>query len=148
MLKLIKSALGIAPRGSAAPRGGPDRARLAAAVLLVEAAHADYHCSAEEVDHVVQTIQRLWADVPEEYARELVEVAHAERERAVDVYEFTRSVNEGMTPDEKRAVLRAVWSVIRADGVIDKYEEHLARRLTQLLRLEHKDYIAAKHGEQ
>ena len=49
-----------------------------------------------------------------------------------------------MSRAQKLAILEAVWRVIYVDGKISKYEEHFARKLTNLLWLDHKDFIDAK----
>ncbi len=116
---------------------------LLATVLLLEAAHADYECSEEELEHVIETVKSLYS-LPHEYVEELLEFAHSERGTAVDLYEFTRRANDKMSRDEKCAIVEAVWRIIYADGQIDKHEEHFVRRLANLLWLEHKDFIAAK----
>jgi uncharacterized tellurite resistance protein B-like protein len=75
---------------------------------------------------------------------ELMELARCERAEAVDIQQFTRAANAEMGREEKLAVLEAVWRIILADGRIDKHEEYYARKLTHLLRLEHRDFIDAK----
>ena len=82
--------------------------------------------------------------ITEEEARELLEMAHKERDQSYDVYSFTRAINENFKMEEKQKVLEAAWRVMYSDGVIDKYEDALARKLMQLLRLEHKEAIDAK----
>ena len=39
-----------------------------------------------------------------------------------------------------------MWRVAFADGNVDKYEEHLIRRVHELLHLDHSDFIAAKQA--
>ena len=37
--------------------------------------------------------------------------------------------------------MRALWRVAFADGRIDRYEEHILRRIADLLYLRHQDFI-------
>ena len=122
---------------------GASRMELLSGVILLEAAHSDYNCTSEEMAHVVETLRSMYG-LPEEYMGELMAMAHSEREQAVDLHRFTRFVNEKMSRQEKMELLAGIWRVILADGVIDKYEEHFARKITDLLWLDHKDFIAAK----
>ena len=46
--------------------------------------------------------------------------------------------------DQKKEVLNSVWAIAFADGEMDKHEEHLIRRIADLLYLNHKDFINAK----
>jgi len=143
MLDLIKRAIGIGQAEDAGSDAGKPGLELLASVLLLEAAHSDYECSELELEHVVETVRALY-EIPHEYVLELMELARAERNKAVDIQHFTRHANERMSREEKLTVLEAVWRIILADGDIDKYEEHYARRLANLLWLEHKDFIDAR----
>jgi uncharacterized tellurite resistance protein B-like protein len=116
---------------------------LAACVILLEAAHADYESTDEELDHVLATIRHTFR-LSHEYAEELMVLARAEREQAVDLWEFTNAVNGNFSREEKIKVVEAVWRIIFADGEIDKHEDYFVRKLTNLLRLTHREMIGAK----
>ena len=120
-----------------------DRTQVAASVVLLEAAYADNDCTDEELDHVAQTLQTEFK-VNQEYVQELLEVAHQERSRAIDLWQFTNQINQQFSMDEKKSVLEGVWRIIYADGILEKHEDHFVRKLTGLLRLSHKDMIDAK----
>jgi uncharacterized tellurite resistance protein B-like protein len=143
MLHSIKKAIGFG--NTAIPHVVHDerKVELVAAVLLLEAAQSDYHCSENELLHVVETVKSLFM-LPGEYVEELIELARSERGKAVDIYQFARKANDQMSRAQKLAILDAVWRIIYVDGKISKYEEHFARKLTNLLWLEHKDFINAK----
>lgn len=146
MFGLIKKAIGLEGAGPL-PAGrseltGPS-IEVAACVVLLEAAYADYECSEDELEHVVSTMREIFS-LGEQEVRELVDIAHKEREHAVDVYGFTRAINEKFPASQKLKVLEALWKVMYSDGVIDKYEDALARMVVQLLRLERKEALEAK----
>jgi uncharacterized tellurite resistance protein B-like protein len=119
------------------------RTSIAACVVLLEAASADYECTDEELSHVVDTIKTIF-DLSHEYAEELVEISREERAKAVDLWRFTNQINKSFTREEKINVMEAVWRIVHADGQIEKYEDCFTRKLTNLLRLSHKDMIDAK----
>jgi len=120
-----------------------ERTRIAAGVILLEAAHADHECTDEELDHVIGTLRSDF-NLAQKHAEELLVLAHRERSQAVDLFEFTSHINNEFTRQEKKAVLEAVWRIIHSDGQLEKHEDHFARKLTHLLRLSHKDMIDAK----
>ena len=120
-----------------------ERTRIAASVILLEAAHADHECTDEELDHVIETLRSDF-NLTQKHAEELLELAHRERSQAVDLFEFTNHINNEFSKEEKKAVLEAVWRIIHIDGLLEKHEDHFARKLTHLLRLNHKDMIDAK----
>ena len=125
---------------------GPDndeRTRIAASVILLEAAHADHECTDDELDHVMKTLRSDF-DLSRKHAEDLLELAHRERSQAVDLFEFSNHINNEFSREEKTAVLEAVWRIIHIDGQLEKHEDHFVRKLTHLLRLSHKEMIDAK----
>ena len=120
-----------------------ERTKVAASVVLLEAAHIDNECTAEELEHVIQTLRSNF-NLSQEHAEELVELAHHERRNAVDIFEFTNHINIVFSKDEKKTILKDVWRIIHLDGQLEKHEDYFARKLTNLLRLNHDDMIEAK----
>ena len=144
MLNFIRQALtGSGPGPAASTTDREDRTRVAAGVILLEAAHADHECTDEELNHAIETLRSHFS-LSQKHAEELLELAHRERSQAVDLFEFTSHINNEFSKKEKKAVLEAVWRIIHADGQLEKHEDHFARKLTHLLRLTHKDMIDAK----
>jgi uncharacterized tellurite resistance protein B-like protein len=124
-------------------RSTEERTRIAASVILLEAAYADQKCTDEELNHVIGTLRSDF-NLSKKHAEDLLELAHRERSQAVDLFEFTNHINNEFSKQEKKAVLEAVWRIIHSDGQLEKHEDHFTRKLTHLLRLSHKDMIDAK----
>ncbi|MFC1523293.1 TerB family tellurite resistance protein [Thermodesulfobacteriota bacterium] len=120
-----------------------ERTKIAACVLLLEAAHIDEECTDEELDHVFATLKNHFS-LSQQCVEELIELSHKERHEAVDLWEFTSHMNQHFTKTEKIAVMEAVWRIIHTDGRLDKHEDHFAHKLANLLRLTHKELIDAK----
>ncbi|MGB1142752.1 MAG: TerB family tellurite resistance protein [Halioglobus sp.] len=119
------------------------RNRLAAAALLVETARADFRQDAGEE----AAMERLLAEslnLPLEEVHQLVTAASQRVDEAVSLYEFTRTINDYYSKDEKLALVSAMWQVAYADGDLDKYEEHLIRQVAELIYVPHADYIKLK----
>jgi uncharacterized tellurite resistance protein B-like protein len=144
MFHLIRNVLSNS-RGSSNESAPADeeRTRIAACVLLLETAHADNECTAEELSHVVAVMKDDFA-ISRQQAEELIDLAYRERERAVDLWEFTNQINQQFSRPEKLRVMEAVWRIIHADGQLEKHEDYFAHKLARLLRLKHQDMIAAK----
>jgi uncharacterized tellurite resistance protein B-like protein len=125
---------------------GPERqekTRIAASVILLEAAYADHECTDDELDHVIETLSSDF-DLSRKHVEDLLELAHRKRGQAVDLFEFTNHINNEFSHEEKKAVLEAAWRIIYIDGQLEKHEDHFVRKLTHLLRLSHKEMIEAK----
>ena len=125
---------------------GADRhtLQLATAVLLIEMMRSDYHIKDAERQAVLRAVQAKFELSPEEGA-DLVQLAEREARQATDYHQFTSLINKGFTAEQKERVIEYLWQVAYADGDLDKYEEHMVRKIAELLYVPHAAYIAAKH---
>lgn len=128
------------------PDVGEDPARgrdLAVAALLVEVLRADYDVSFAERRQVIEAIGSLLG-LDAAACEALLAEAEQSVDRAHDLHQFTSQLNENLSHREKRALMEQLWRVARADEVVHKYEEHLIRRVADLLHVSHREFIAAK----
>ena len=116
---------------------------LAVAALLVEVLRADYDVSPAEREQVTQSVTRL-LDLDADAGAALVAEAERHIDRSHDLYQFTSQVNRVYSEPEKLRLLEALWRVAWSDATVHKYEEHLIRRVADLLHVPHSGYIAAK----
>lgn len=117
--------------------------QVATCALLLEVAHSDDEFSGIEEDNIVRILKKDF-NLSEEYAQELMALSEQERKDSIDLWSFTRLINENYSLEEKIEIIEMVWKVIYADGKLDKYEDHLAHKLSKLLKLEHKQLIDTK----
>ena len=128
-----------------ASRQHPEHAlRLAVAALLLEMSRMDEEVSEEERLAVEREVREQFGLSGDE-SEALLKLADAEREEAVDYFQFTRLINDHYSAEEKERVVETLWRIAFADGRLDRYEEHLVRRLAELLYVPHSAFIAAKH---
>ena len=121
------------------------RLQMATAALMVEMLHVDEQVSGEEDDKLRQILkQRFKLDNLE--IESLIDIAHAEKHEATDYYAFTSLINTHYTQQQKIKLVEDLWQLAYADDRLDKYEEHLLRRLSDLLHVPHSDYIRTKHS--
>jgi uncharacterized tellurite resistance protein B-like protein len=116
---------------------------LAVAALLVEVLRADYDVAPAERQQVLASVAALLQLEPEA-TRELVEEAERQIDKSHDLYQFTSQINRTYSEADKLRVLEALWRVADADMAVHKYEEHLIRRVADLLHVPHSGFIAAK----
>ena len=93
---------------------------------------------------VVEDLLAKKFDVPPDARKELIEYAGEKRTASIDLYRFTRQINENYSEEEKVHVVETLWRVVYADGVLDRYEDYLMRKLVKLLRISHGQMIKAK----
>jgi len=74
----------------------------------------------------------------------LLELAETASSEAVDFHRFTSRINSGFDAGEKTRVIELMWEVAYADGHLSNHENHLMRKIADLLYVSHADYIGAK----
>ena len=117
--------------------------RLATAAFLTEIARMGGKTTARErakIDTIVQ--QRFGLDPTQ--TRELLELAEQEAREATDYYQFTSLIKSQFTPRQKAHLIELLWQVVYSDGHADLYEEHLVRKVADLIYVPHEVFIAAK----
>ncbi|MDB5969416.1 MAG: TerB family tellurite resistance protein [Hydrocarboniphaga sp.] len=119
------------------------RQRLAVAVLLLECARADFERSENEMLAVRDALRRYLSLDDAALDRLLAEAGEQARQ-AVSLHEFVQRLNASMQPPDKIELISMLWRVAYADGRLDVHEEHLLRRLADLLYIPHQDFIATK----
>ncbi len=130
--------------GAEHPSPAPDiRLPLATCVVLLEAARVDESFTKEERRQIIKTLQKRFALTGEEADELLAEASRASRE-SVGLFRFTRAINEGFSPAEKRAIIEEVWRIFYSDGTLTGHEDHLAHQLGKLLNLNHPQLMDAK----
>ncbi len=132
---------------TAAPPPGqartPHELQLATGVLLVEVMCADASLTDEERQMVLHTLRQRFELTEDEGAR-LLELAQVRARGAHDLHAFTSALNERLSPEEKIAVVEAMWQVAFADGHLASHEQHILWRVADLLHVPHGAYIHAK----
>ena len=117
--------------------------KMAAAVLFVEVMHADHKVDKRERQVVKQALQESFS-LSNHEAEELLQLAEERVKDVTSLHEFTSLLHGRLTSEEKVMLLEQIWRIVLADNDVDKYEEHLVRRIAELLYIKHNDYIRAK----
>jgi uncharacterized tellurite resistance protein B-like protein len=145
MNDLLRRLLGrVKSKGSARPRE-PDLRDIqtATCALFLEMAAADGEFSESEQDRVLSILKNDY-DLSEEDAVALIEDTNLQLEQSIDLWQFTRRINQSFSNEEKIRIIQMLWQIVYADGTLDKHEHYLVRKLSTLLRLSHQELIDAK----
>lgn len=114
----------------------------AVAALLLEVVIADHeiHPNEEQVaKEAIKAVSDLGEDV-EQLFEEVKSTIHD----AHDAYQFTKVINEQASLEQKFELLKCLWRVAYADGNIDAHEDHRIRKISELLFMQHSEFIQAK----
>lgn len=117
--------------------------QLATAVLLIEIMQSDAESTGEEKATILKILKERFHLSDTEVAQ-LTERGHRKAKTASDLYQFTSLINHQLDRSEKGLIIEYMWQVAYADGHISAHENHLMRRLVDLLHISHSDNIAAK----
>ena len=131
---------------SAEPEDIEHALKVAAAVLMIEVMKMDFEIKDEEQQQILLLLKTEF-ELTEQEANELYDIATDKALFATDFHEFTGLINKHYSIDQKVKLIRLLWQVALADGKVHAYEEHLIRRISNLLHLRHSEYIQAKLAE-
>lgn len=119
--------------------------RCATAALMLEMTHMESEHSAELGRELVAALVREDFGLSTPEADELLACADAERRDATDYFQFTRLINDHFTAEEKISLIESLWRVAYADQRLSSLEEHLVRKVAELIYVPHAAFIGAKH---
>jgi len=117
--------------------------QLATAVLLIEVMRSDAESTAEEQATVLRILKERFLLTDAEVAL-LSERGLRTVKNANDFHQFTSLINRELKLPEKIRIIEYMWQVAYADKIISAHENHLMRKMADLLHISHGDYIAAK----
>lgn len=118
--------------------------RTATAVLMVDVARADHVFEDSEYDHLLKLIQAHF-DLSAEEAVELFNRADEQAEELVSLHEFTQLLHSELDEDEKAHIIGHLWQIAYADGRLDKYEDSLVLKISDLLHVSRGRVMRLKH---
>ncbi len=116
----------------------------AAAALMLEVAAADHVFDEAELSTFSEVIARSFS-LSEAEVEALHHHAIRQQDEAVSLYQFTQQVNEHADTQEKFNLIKAMWQVALADDHLDKYEEHIIRKVADLIYVSHTDFLVARN---
>ena len=146
-LKDLFDTLTATPAAAAPPARTEHLLQLASAVLLVEVMRSDAELHADERMAVIRALRDKFALAPDELDR-LMELALQTSREATDFFGFTSRLNEAWSMEQKLLMVEHLWRVAYADGTLSAHENHVMRRLSDLLYIPHGAYVAAKQRAQ
>jgi len=111
--------------------------------LLIEVALSDKDFDEEEITSMKEILKTTHG-VSEETIKEVVSNAKQTVDESTSLYNYTREVNDNFSYDDKLLLLQSLWDIAYADGNVDKYEEHLIRKISDLIYISHSDFIQVK----
>ena len=116
---------------------------LIACVLAYEVARADGNISDDELNSLLNEIEKITADVNKN-PDEIFSLIKNYSENSVSFHEFISDINNDFNKEEKLELIQYLWDVAYADNVLDVNEERLIRRIANLINLKDLDVLRLK----
>ncbi|MYD44730.1 MAG: TerB family tellurite resistance protein [Gammaproteobacteria bacterium] len=120
-----------------------DLVPIAAAMVLLEVAWADHILQPEEI-HLIETALTKLYGFDHTQAGRVFKQAENEHKQSTGLHKFTRTLNEQLDLDEKITLLTHLWRMNSLESTSFHYEEHVIRKIADLLHLRHSEFIKAK----
>ena len=118
--------------------------RMATAVLMIDVARADHVFDESEFDRVLRLIESHFDLLPDE-AAELFNEASEQADDLVSAHEFTKVLHQHLDEEEKATIISLLWKIAYADGQLDKYEDSLVLKISDLLYVSRGRVMRLKH---
>lgn len=130
---------------AAGATGGEERhtIEVATAALLVETVRLDGEIDETERAAAHRAVRAKFG-LGEAEAATLIRLAEEEARDATGYYQFTSLINKQFSAAQKERVIELMWQVAYADAELSAHEQHVVRKIADLLHVPHRAYIAAK----
>ena len=143
MIKKIKDLLSNFSKEEERIEEGISKLDKACSALLIEVAFADKVFDESEISSLTTSLKEIY-NLEHDTINELVSDAEKTVNESTSLYEYTRVVNDEFSYNDKLELLSRIWKLAFADGALDKYEEHLIRKISDLIHISHSDFIKIK----
>ena len=142
MFKSIKSMFKELLEGNDLSINQLDNPDLAIASLLCEVAAADTQIQKDEEKAKITLLSQL-LNITQQEADSLIIQAKQNIKDSVSLYDFTTQLRQ-LEQRDRFDLIKAMWQVAYADGEIDPLEESVIRKVSELLYVDHSEFIRAK----
>jgi uncharacterized tellurite resistance protein B-like protein len=118
----------------------------AVAALLFEMTRMDGVQSGDDLAAIQSALQALF-EMSDTRAAELAQQASAPRNRLTSYFEAVTLVNRHFDLDRKIRLVEHLWRLAYADAALDLQEDHLVRKLSELMYAPHLQCMLARRLE-
>ncbi len=147
MNKLREFVDGVAPSPETRMQRESIALQAACCDLLMEVARLDSADSERKQLRVADAMREQFGVSDNDLAA-LIERSERPENRLTSYFDPVSIINRHFDLQQKALFVEQLWRVAKVDGDIDMYEDHLVRKLSDLLYVPHRDFILAKNRVQ
>ena len=122
----------------------PNPIEMATAVLLIEMARADFD-QAKNENEVIRQLLKGHFDLNNEQTHDLFREAMTVADDAVSLHEYTHALHKTLTQEAKEEVIEMLWRLAMSDDNLDKHEDYLVRKISDLLYVSNSIVLKMRH---
>jgi uncharacterized tellurite resistance protein B-like protein len=117
-----------------------EQLKLAVVPLLIRASLIDGSVDGVETEQLKRTISRRF-NLDESEVLKLIETGKKREAEAVDLYGFTRVITQKLDQKGRAKIVKMLWEIVLADGVVDEFESNLVWRTAELIGVSTRDRV-------
>jgi uncharacterized tellurite resistance protein B-like protein len=117
--------------------------RLATAALLIRVATVDSEMSQARRGRLHAVLKSSFG-LDDLTTFQLIDDAAAAERSAIDLYHFTRQLNDFLDDDGRRRIVKMMWEIIYVDGGANEFESNIIWRAADLLGVTSRQRIALR----
>jgi len=102
--------------------------------LMFEIAMSDGSLDKSELEILQKRAKQISSD--NEKASDVLKKVIDEAKVSVSLYPTVKEINAEFSIAQKKELLKKLWGLVAADGVVDRYEENLYFKIAELIKIQ------------
>ena len=111
--------------------------------LFVEVSRVDYKIDEKEINFIIEILAKEF-NFNLDLIKEKLNIVRTS-ERLIGYHPITKYLNENFDINFKKKVVLGLWKIAFINDDLDKYEDHLVRKVSDLLYINHADNMLLRN---
>ena len=116
---------------------------LASTCLLLSIANADDNIDDSEMNIINEIIQDFF-NINKNKSKEIIEEGYKNLKESTDYFYYGKKINDNFSLSDKIDFLSCIFEVAYSDGEYHYLEEHMIKKIANMLHIENKDLVNVK----
>ena len=111
--------------------------------LFVEVSRVDYKIDEKEINFIIEILAKEF-NFNLDLIKEKLNIVRTS-ERLIGYHPITKYLNENFDINFKKKIVLGLWKIAFINNDLDKYEDHLVRKVSDLLYINHADNMLLRN---
>jgi uncharacterized tellurite resistance protein B-like protein len=111
--------------------------------LFLEVSRVDYKIDEKEINFIIEILAKEF-NFNLDLIKEKLNIVRTS-ERLIGYHPITKYLNENCDNNFKKKVVLGLWKIAFINNDLDKYEDHLVRKVSDLLYINHADNMLLRN---